>query len=206
MSQKKSSNSANRESEGKPIAMFDILILPRIYSIQLTKNILFEELLKLNPKILIVSKEQNLPENAFRPSKYRALFKFKIFLSLGIDSPKKSREQLYKILHQILRDHLGPEQILDHSDKNISDLDKLSELTIDPVKSSKTVIRSLTELDFDPRFGGPECRTEAFSFNWHREQWARQNVNTPFSKEMDFVKKHRNYDSLNEYLAEHQKM
>ena len=205
-------NSTSRVGVGKKIAQFSITIKPRLYIKKLTRDILFDELIKLEGvRTVIVAKEANPSTNIMFPSKYRDIFKFRIFINFGIENNefKMYKDQMMEIINNIIRSFLGPEQQFDANELSqgkISDIDKLNEISIESVKNSKNEIKHVTREDVNPRFGGAECDDDDFSFVYCKEKWIKQSLSIPFDPEMPFVRKHRQTKILREELEARQKL
>ena len=162
--------------------LFNIQICLRQYAIEITRDYLFDQFTALTKSTVIVAREAYCSKYANQPSKYRAPFAFKIFIDLG--SNASNSVDMQKTVSAIIRRGVQQDEqefsLQDQIEGNITDEDRVSEISFFSVKNRRAAIYWASATDIDLRYT-PDCSIwDDFSESYRLQMWCLQNIHQKF--------------------------
>jgi hypothetical protein len=140
-----------------------------------------------------------------RTAKYRASHIFKIFIDLGTNQAALTSVEMHKHVSTFIQQAVNQTEqqfsLMDMVDGNITDEDRVSEISFSSVRNRKSAIGWVSASDVDLRFT-PDCMNwDDFSESYRLQMWLRQNVNKKFDPFDALVLKLKKPDAMQKMLT-----
>ena len=185
--------------------LFKIIICLRKYDIEITRDHFFNCFKTLTRSTVIVAREQNESMYQERTTKYRASHIFKIFIDLGTNQAALTSVEMHKHVSTFIQQAVNQTEqqfsLIDMVDENITDEDRVSEISFSSVRNRKSAIGWVSASDVDLRFT-PDCMNwDDFSESYRLQMWLRQNVNKKFDPFDALVLKLKKPDAMQKMLT-----